>query len=291
MSSQNQDILNEFFQIFTESITKTLNNNLDNDVCKKIQFQFKSSSKIQDAEDLKNNKAIYKIDYATGNRQGSVVALIPEELIADIADILTGGNGQNTYKGNLSELETNSVSKILTKVFKDVESSFKYFYNQDFVFSADPQLLLKEMPEYEVNSDGVSLDFLISNILTLNKDKEYKVEFLLSEYAVENLMKDLDFSKSSSVSRKNEPSSLDINCLSDVKIHITAELGRTRVPIKYALELVRGSVIELDTQNNADIKVFANDVEFAYAQIVAVDDNFGLKITKIISPEERLGCI
>ena len=101
-------------------------------------------------------------------------------------------------------------------------------------------------------------------------------------------MDDLGLYRSNSAAKKESISKMDIDRLADVKINITAELGRARVPIKYALELVRGSLIELDTLNNADIKVFANGIEFARAQIVAVEEDFGLKITQVISPEERL---
>lgn len=79
----------------------------------------------------------------------------------------------------------------------------------------------------------------------------------------------------------------NIHYLSDVDINIIAELGKTQVPIKYALELNEGSIIELDTLNEADIKVYANGVEFAHAQVVALEENFGLRITKIISSEQR----
>jgi len=51
-----------------------------------------------------------------------------------------------------------------------------------------------------------------------------------------------------------ESDSIDIDKISDVKIDITAELGQTQIPIKYALELVRGSVIELDTLNRCRYK-------------------------------------
>ena len=121
----------------------------------------------------------------------------------------------------------------------------------------------------------------------LNEAKTYNVTLLLNEIIINELMKDLGLSENNAPSKRNVTNSLDVDCISDVKINITAELGRTRVPIKYALELVQGSLVELDTLTDTDIKVYANGVEFAYAQVVAVEDNFGLKITKIISPEER----
>lgn len=282
------EITDKFFQIFSDSITSTLSKNLDTDICTKIEFLMTSSSQTSDVENLKADNAIYKIDYATGKLQGSLIVLIPEELIAVISDILTGGNGKDAYKGSLSEIETNSSLKILEKIFKGIESDFKQRYELDLIFSANPVLLLKEMSEYIIDSEEYSFDLLISNTLSLTDDKKYDIGLLLNAQAVENLMDDLGLSKPSPSAKKTDISSLNVNRLADVKINITAELGRTRVPIKYALELVRGSLVELDTLNNSDIRVFANGVEFARAQVVAVEDNFGLKITKIISPEERL---
>lgn len=285
------DHINNFLQIFIDSVNKTLPKNLDTETCTKINFSINSSSKISDAESLKENNIIYQLDYTTGERQGVLIVLLPEELLAAVSDILTGGNGEDVYKGTLSEIETNSTAKIFNKIFRDLEEAFKHKYDSNLIFSATPILLLKEMPDYQINSENTLFNFLVTNTLTLSEKKEYTVRFLLHLQSIENIMKDLGLLKTNAPSQKTDVSLLDVTRLSDVKINITAELGKTRVPIKYALELVRGSLVELDTLNNSDIKVFANGVEFANAQVVAVEDNFGLKITKIISSEERLESI
>jgi flagellar motor switch protein FliN len=283
------EYINNFLQIFVDSINKTLLKNLDAEACPNINFSIGSSSKISDAEVLKEDRVIYQLDYTTGSRQGSLSVLIPEEFIAVVSDLLTGGNGDKAaYKGSLSEIETNSTSKILDKVFRNLEEDFKREYDSNLVFSSTPLFLLKEAPEYTITSEHHSFNFLVNNTLTLSEDKEYKIDFLLGLSAIESIMKDLGLSKTSASTKKIDLSAVDVSRIADVKINVTAELGRTRVPIKYALELIRGSLVELDTLNNSDIKVFANGVEFAHAQVVAVEDNFGLKITKIISPEERL---
>lgn len=289
--TKQNELINKFWQVFTESVVTTLSKNLDTDICTKIECLVGSSSKVKDVENLKLDNAIYRLDYTTGNRQGSLAVLIPEELMAVISDILTGGNGKDAYKGSLSEIETNSNLKILEKVFKNIEGNFKKNYEHDLVFSSNPLLLLKEMPEYQINPEDFSFDFLISGTLSLNEEQKYNLNLLLNNNVLEGLLSDLGLSKPTSSIKKVDISSLNVNRLADVKINVTAELGRTRVPIKYALELVRGSLVELDTLNNSDIRVFANGVEFAHAQVVAVEDNFGLKITKIISPEERLESI
>lgn len=285
---QNEESINKFFKGFFDPVQKTLVKNLDADVCSNISFVFNSSAKINETDSLKENNVICKLDFATGNRQGSLIVLIPEELIAFISDLLTGGNGEGSYKGSLSEIETNSISDILLKTFKIVEDTFKAKYEEDLVFSAHPQLLLKENPEYDITTENLSFDFLLSTTLSLNEKNAYKIGILNDLVTIEGLLKDLNLLKPKESEGQFDISSLNVNRLADVKINITAELGRTQVPIKHALELVGGSLVELDTLNNSDIRVFANGIEFARAQIVAVEDNFGLKITKIITPEERL---
>ncbi len=281
-------LINKFLETFINSATKILSHNLDSDICPQIEFFTTSSSEVKDVENLKEGNVVYKIDYATGISQGAMIILLPEELIANVADILMGGTGDKKYNGDLSELEINSASNVLNKIFKEIEGAFKQIYNQDLAFSNKPLFLTHDMPEYTINSDSAKFDLLVENTLILQAGKEYKIDFLMGVDITEQLMNDLGLSKIHSSPKKVDISSLNINRLSDVKINVTAELGRTRVPIKYALELVRGSLIELDTLNNSDIKVYANGVEFARAQVVAIEDNFGLRITKIVSPEERL---
>lgn len=289
MSNAQQNMMIEFFRIFTEPVVKVLNQELDKEVCTKIQLKVNSASEVRDAEELKNNNAVYKIDYATGDYQGKLVVLLPEEFVAYVADILMGGTGKGAYKGSLSELETNSLSKIMEQVFKEIENTLKKKHELNLAYSARPQLLLKELKDdYVINTDDMAFDLYVDNTLILNDETEFKIGFLLTANITDKVMLDLGFNKADPTARKVNINALSIKNLEDVKIDITAELGRTRVPIKYALELVRGSLIELDTINNSDIKVYANEVLFAYAQVVAVEENFGLKITKIISPQERM---
>lgn len=287
-NEQYSNIINDFFRVFGKSIVQTLSKNLDTDVCTNINFETISSFKNNDTESLKKSDAIYRLDCAINTCQGTMVLLIPEELIATISDIITGGNGTNAYKGSISEIETNSILSILEKIFKGLESDFAKSYEHNLVFSSTPSFLLKEMQDYEINTDDLSFNYEIDNRLTLSNDKKYSLKVLIDVAFINNLIKELDLSADAAGIKQKTISQISIDNLKDVRINITAELGRTRVPIKYALELVRGSLVELDTLNNSDIKVFANGVEFAMAQVVAIEDNFGLKITKIIPPEERI---
>lgn len=80
----------------------------------------------------------------------------------------------------------------------------------------------------------------------------------------------------------------NLELVMDVKLSLTVELGRTELPIKKVLELTRGSVIELDKIAGEPVELFANGKLIAKGEVVVIEDNFGLRITSIISPDSRL---
>ncbi|WMU93299.1 hypothetical protein EMOOHJMP_00105 [Microcystis phage MaAM05] len=80
----------------------------------------------------------------------------------------------------------------------------------------------------------------------------------------------------------------NLSLVMDVTLNLTVELGRTELPIKDVLELTRGSVIELDRIAGEPVDLMANGKLIAKGEVVVIEDNFGLRITSIISPAERL---
>jgi flagellar motor switch protein FliN/FliY len=74
----------------------------------------------------------------------------------------------------------------------------------------------------------------------------------------------------------------------DVHLNLTVELGKTDLSIKDVLELTRGSVIELDRVAGEPVDLMANGKLIAKGEVVVIEDNFGLRITSIVSPADRL---
>lgn len=74
----------------------------------------------------------------------------------------------------------------------------------------------------------------------------------------------------------------------DVTLNLTVELGKTELSIKEVLELTRGSVIELDRIAGEPVDLMANGKLIAKGEVVVIEDNFGLRITSIVSPADRL---
>ena len=80
----------------------------------------------------------------------------------------------------------------------------------------------------------------------------------------------------------------NITIIRDVPLEVTVELGRTRKPIKEILEFNPGTVIELDKLAGEPIDILVNGKFIARGEVVVIDENFGVRVTDIISSEERI---
>jgi flagellar motor switch protein FliN/FliY len=74
----------------------------------------------------------------------------------------------------------------------------------------------------------------------------------------------------------------------DIPVQLTVELGRTRVPIRNLLQLAQGSVVELDRLAGEPLDVLVNGCLIAQGEVVVVNDKFGIRLTDVLSPDERL---
>jgi flagellar motor switch protein FliN/FliY len=84
------------------------------------------------------------------------------------------------------------------------------------------------------------------------------------------------------------PLTNDIDMMLDIPVQLTVELGRTKIPIRNVLQLAQGSVIELDGLAGDPMDVLVNGYLIAQGEVVVVNDKFGIRLTDIITPSERL---
>ena len=102
-----------------------------------------------------------------------------------------------------------------------------------------------------------------------------------------------DLSESSPVASGNNAPMMDeqdinLDVILDVPITISVEIGRTQVPIRDLLRYSQGSVIELDRLVSEPLDVLVNNTLIAHGEVVVVDDQFGIRLTDVISPSERV---
>lgn len=92
------------------------------------------------------------------------------------------------------------------------------------------------------------------------------------------------------VKKSAEDASKDrnLNLILDIPLKVTVELGRTKMPVSELLNLTQGSVIELSKLAGEPMEVYVNDKLIARGEAVVVNEKFGVRLTDIISPAERV---
>jgi flagellar motor switch protein FliN/FliY len=80
----------------------------------------------------------------------------------------------------------------------------------------------------------------------------------------------------------------ELDMILDIPVQITVELGRTKITIKNLLQLAHGSVVELEAMAGEPMDVLVNGTLIAQGEVVVVNDKFGIRLTDIITPSERM---
>nr|WP_181319768.1 flagellar motor switch protein FliN [Nitrosovibrio sp. Nv4] len=80
----------------------------------------------------------------------------------------------------------------------------------------------------------------------------------------------------------------DIDLIMDIPVQLTVQLGRTKIAIKNLLQLAQGSVVELDGLAGEPMDVLVNGYLIAQGEVVVVNEKFGIRLTDIITPSERI---
>lgn len=99
-------------------------------------------------------------------------------------------------------------------------------------------------------------------------------------------VKQADFQQLSQASADEKPRNIEL--LMDVELPVSIELGRTRLNISDILALGPGSIVELDKLVGEPVDLLVNQKCVARGEVVVVEESFGLRITQLVSPEERL---
>ncbi|HWK50821.1 MAG TPA: flagellar motor switch protein FliN [Steroidobacter sp.] len=84
------------------------------------------------------------------------------------------------------------------------------------------------------------------------------------------------------------PGDVNLDVILDVPVTLSMEVGRTRIPIRNLLQLNQGSVVELDRAAGEPLDVFVNGTLVAHGEVVVVNEKFGIRLTDVISPSERI---
>jgi flagellar motor switch protein FliN len=81
---------------------------------------------------------------------------------------------------------------------------------------------------------------------------------------------------------------VNLEVILDVPVTLSLEVGRSRISIRNLLQLNQGSVVELDRAAGEPLDVFVNGTLVAHGEVVVVNEKFGIRLTDVISPAERI---
>lgn len=81
---------------------------------------------------------------------------------------------------------------------------------------------------------------------------------------------------------------VNLDVILDVSVTLSMEVGRARIPIRNLLQLNQGSVVELERAAGEPMDVYANGTLVAHGEVVVVNERFGIRLTDVVSPAERI---
>ena len=81
---------------------------------------------------------------------------------------------------------------------------------------------------------------------------------------------------------------INLDVILDIPVTISMEIGRTKINIRNLLQLTQGSVVELDRLAGEPMDVLVNGTLIAHGEVVVVNDKFGIRLTDVLSPAERV---
>ncbi|MBD3390415.1 MAG: flagellar motor switch protein FliN [Chitinivibrionales bacterium] len=318
---KNYDALANAFSFFNEKAGGVIANVLN----REASLAAASCAAI-DPETLKNSVAspalAVTIPFESG-LEGSMYVLVPAKNVAVLADLMLMGDGTAEYnedhKDALGELFNQIVGAYTTALGEQIGGAVSAgalkveefdFDSPSFALeNADMALLTLSIAEHEDGTLGVVVPDALSEALMNNfkegqgggggGDSSDEGGVGLSGAELDDLSQVASgFSDSQPGGGFTEAqlgdsglaggSKENVEMLLDVELDVSIELGRTDLSIKRILELSPGSVIELERMAGEPVDLMVNNKVVAKGEVVVVDENFGIRIVSLVSPEERV---
>ncbi len=276
----------------------------------------KSLSDIK--KDLPSNIVEIKMNFETGTR-GDHSYIIDIDTAKLISSLMMGQAGGELTEASLSAISEvmntisgNALTTIGNQIKKDIRTSppvVKKISKNDLSFSTSGQLTFVN---YNLKIDGKSEKFfeifdnnvvndIAGAVLPASSEMTQSYAYTKTNKMGQKTMKNINVQDRMSTQVQNvqfgsfnESTGLDaqssgnINLLMDVTMDLTVELGRTKRSIKYILSMGEGTVLELDKLAGEPVDILVNGKLIARGEVVVIDENFGVRVTEIISPADRI---
>jgi len=304
-----QDLIKILSDSFIAS-TKKLNSLFG----QKIEVTLENANIIEDIDTISDIfENLVTIQNSFG--MGELYTILPASCASPLAELMM--SGEITGGQEIGELKENALKELFSQIIDIYSEKMSKELFQPFIFDIKKVLYAKDfkatkalMPS--VLQGALIIDYNVSSALIPKEVIRQIVPLEIFNQLLELIMPDIDTTEDfinmqdpnideSSIMVQpvqfpsfDEQTSMQLegnknfNLLLDIKLKLTVELGRAELPIKRVLELTRGSIIELDKIAGEPVELYANNKLVARGEVVVIEDNFGLRITNIISPDDRI---
>ncbi|MCD6550655.1 flagellar motor switch phosphatase FliY [Thermotoga sp.] len=319
LTPEEKDMIGEIGNIAMGNAATTLSMILGRDV--HITVPTVREEKLKDIKsDFKGEKVVVSVEYTEGLK-GLNVLVLERGLVATIADLMMGGSGE-VESEELDEIKLSAIGEAMNQMMGSAATSLSELLGITVSISPpkvevlnfdDPNTkfppvvddLEKDVAivEFEIEIEGlpksifyqvIGADLVKKMYEYFTKAHEEETEEKKEEKKEEKEEKKVkvepvEFSElKPSGTTKTEIPRDKLEMLLDIPLKVTVELGRTRMTLKRVLEMIPGSIIELDKLTGEPVDILVNGKLIARGEVVVIDENFGVRVTEIVSPKERL---
>lgn len=298
-------------KIVVEGLLKGALSMLDAKLSRSFRWEYDESAPV-DQEQLTELAQRFPVafDGSIRNELGIVIMMFPEKIVAQFSDLLQGresGERESIDESDVKRLEPiaaavlgGGVASLMERLGRGIEP----LESTEVSHPADATALLMMTglnaiatpfhfsDDAGCESDAILLhDAALESLASGEASPGSASEALVSEAEMSDILSGLNIDegeKPSAPSVSNESMSANLDMVLDIRLEATARLGRIEMPISEILNLGPGSVIEVGHLVDEPIELLINDKLIARGDVVVVDEKFGLRITEIITPRERI---
>lgn len=309
---RNYTALTAAFEVFTEQAGAVISTVLNKDTSFKIDNSAKADiNSIK--TDFPDPILALEMPFESG-LSGTAYLLITKKDVALFSDIMMMGDGSAEYvedhKDAISELFSQVIGAFSTSMGAKINSPVKVgaLAAKDFDLASPPiDTGSFDAIKIAVKIAGVrdtSVVMLVSEELGSQCIAKFAAQGGSSDDGSQGQQSDSDFANAFGDNGSGNSTFLEtgpadshfgsnaskenIDMLLDVDLDVCIELGRANLSIKRILELSPGSVVELDRMAGEPVDLLVNNKVVAKGEVVVVDENFGIRIVSLMSPEERI---
>ena len=205
--------------------------------------------------------------------------------------------GLTNITGDVIDLESNVTVRgvlVLPPVFALEDHAVQVILTLTMPDTADTELHMLLTPEFvnelvpetgeseEMEESGLTENELAAMLNELEDPEVSPVASSAPEMTGVSPFPSLNYSRAAEVAPRG------IELIMDIPLDVTVELGRVRMLIRDVLELASGSIVELDRMAGEPVDLLVNGRLIAKGEVVVIEDNFGLRLTEIVSPADRV---